>query len=307
MPLSADTLLDRIRLKSQIKRWQGIAIILAVFLGLLLFSEVSGLAPGGDYVARVTVDGIIEEDTHQAERLLALTKDKNVKAVIVEINSPGGTVVGGEDLYRNLKEVAKEKPLVTVMGTMATSAAYMAALPAERIFARDGTITGSIGVLLQSAEVVDLAKKLGVDFTVIKSSPLKAIPSPMEKLTPEGRASIEFLIKDFYNVFVDMVVESRKLPRDKVLEVADGRVFTGRQALGLKLIDEIGTEQQALSWLKTQKGLGEDLEIREYKTKKNPEEGFAGILGGFLPFKRYFEAASLQGLLSVWQDGIVTH
>ncbi|NDF11236.1 MAG: signal peptide peptidase SppA [Proteobacteria bacterium] len=307
MPLSADTLLDRVRLKSQIKRWQGIAIMLGIILGFLSFSEMLGIAPGGSYIARITIDGIIEEDQHRNERLEALTKDDHVRAVIVAINSPGGTVVGGEDLYRELKEVAKAKPTVTVMGTMATSAAYMASLPAERIFARDGTITGSIGVLLQSAEVVDLAKKLGVDFVTIKSSPLKAIPSPTEKLTPEGRASIESLIKDFYNVFVDMIVESRKMPREKVLEFADGRIFTGRQALSLKLIDEIGNEQQAVAWLKKEKGLSDSIEVHDYKTEKKPDEGFGAFLGGFMPFKRIFEKVSLQGLLSVYQDGIVTH
>src|SRR5262249_34918350 len=146
-----------------------------------------------------------------------------------------------------------KKPVVAVMRSIAASAGYMVALAADHIVAREGTITGSIGVLIETAEVTELAEKIGIKPVLVKSSPLKGTPSPFEKTTPEAERVIRDVVNDFYNRFVDMVAERRALPRDRVVQLADGRVYSGRKAAEDKLIDGIGGEDEAVKWLVTEK------------------------------------------------------
>lgn len=304
MTLRTDVLLERIRLKSELLKWRGLAIIMAIIAAFLYFGDESDIVPGRDYVARIVIEGIIDENFDRDEIITGLANNSDVEAIIVYINTPGGTVVGGENLYNILKDLSAKKPVVSVMGTMATSAGYMVALGTEHIFANKGTITGSIGVLLQSVEIVELAKKAGINFDTVKSSPLKATPSPLEKFTPEARVAIQEVIDDFYNVFVDMVVEGRKITKKQAITLADGRIYTGGQAVKNGLVDEIGTEKEALDWLKKNKNVTVD-KIKDINLSKDQtgfSKFFEGIFKGSDLVTKIF---SLQGLLSIWSDGII--
>ncbi|MGL4226232.1 MAG: signal peptide peptidase SppA, partial [Rickettsia sp.] len=210
--------------------------------------------------------------------------------LIVNVNSPGGTVVGSEKIYNMLRKISEKKPVVIVMGTMAASGGYLISLGGDYIVSHNGTITGSIGVILQTAEVTELAQKLGIKFNNFKSGELKAVPNPTEKLTEEVRVAIMENIEDTYNFFLELVSERRNLPIEAVKKLADGRVYSGRQALKLKLVDAIGSEDTALKWLQEVKKV--NLTVKDYQLKPKPKlrdiilEDFDSITPSF--FKNSF-------------------
>jgi len=181
----------------------------------------------------------------------------------VHINSGGGSVAGSEQLYKAMREIAKEKPVVAMMDGIATSGAYMTALGADYIFARPATLTGSIGVIGQNLEVTELAKKWGVQFNTFKSGPLKAVPNWFEKLTPEGKEANMAVVNDMYDYFVNIVVERRQILKAKVLKIADGRIYTGRQAEAMELVDKVGFKDDALKWLQEEKKIDPKLKVVE--------------------------------------------
>jgi protease-4 len=264
MTFDADRILDRTRLKAQLAKWKFLAIVaIALFVSVVVSEGSQKSELTSDHIARVVVDKIILEDPYRLAMLEDLRKNPKVKAVIVTINSPGGTIVGGESLYRALRELSEEKPVVSVMGSLATSGGYMVALGTEHIVAHHGTVTGSIGVMLQTAQLTGLSEKLGVEFITLKSGEYKGSPSLFEPLAPHVREALQATIDDSYELFVDMVAESRSLDRKQVLQLADGRVFTGRQALEKKLVDVLGREKEALLWLKSEKKIDTDkLEVK---------------------------------------------
>jgi protease-4 len=219
--------------------------------------------------------------------------------LLVHIDSPGGTVVGGENLYLALRRVAEKKPVVAIMAELATSAGYMVALGTDHIVARQGTVTGSIGVLMQSVEVTDLLTKIGITAESIKSAPLKASPNPLEKLTPDARAAAEDVVMDMYDMFVDMVSERRGMDRDATLKLADGRVYTGRQAMQNGLIDEIGGEREARVWLKSAHNIDDSLPISLVTIRR--AKGFlSGLLDDLVGKALFSERLRLDGLISLW-------
>jgi protease-4 len=169
-------------------------------------------------------------------------------------------------LYRAIAAVAKKKPVVAVMGGLAASAGYMIAMPANRVFASESTITGSIGVLLETGEVSGLLSKLGITADAIVSGPLKDQPSYTRPLTPAGREALQAIVLDMYDQFVGMVAAGRHMDPDAVRALADGRAYTGRQALKLGLIDAIGDEDDARAWLESAKGVSAKLPVREIST-----------------------------------------
>ncbi len=217
---------------------------------------------GGAYVARVSVDGIIASEDRLSRRVAALGDDAAAKAVILRIDSPGGSATGGEVLHDAIARVAARKPVVAVMGGIAASAGYMIAVPAARIFARQGTLTGSIGVYLQTAEISGLLDKLGVGTEAVKSGPLKDQPSLFEKTTPEGRQMLQGLVMDYYDQFVEMVAQGRHMDPATVRRLADGRPYTGHQAQQLGLVDQIGGEPEARLWLAQAKGVSAEMPVR---------------------------------------------
>lgn len=260
--LEADLLVDRRRLKRRLNFWRVLTVLAIVLAGAALAG--SRLTLGGrQHVARVAISGVITEDRKLSEAIDALAKDSTVPAVIVAVDSPGGSVAGGESLHAALMRVAAVKPVVTVMRGTAASAGYMVSLPAERIFARDATLTGSIGVILETVQFSGLLGKLGVDAQAITSGPLKDQPSYSRPLTEQGRAYLNGLVQDMYDQFVGMVAEGRHMDPEAVRKLADGRAYTGRQAKALGLVDEIGGEPEARAWLARKHGIAETLPVRD--------------------------------------------
>ena len=208
MTIDSDIIIDRKNLKRKITKWQIIALLL-VFAVIFALAEKSGggnIAPNEDFIARIEIEGVIAEDSYRDKIIADIIKNDKAKALIVNVNSPGGTTVGGEELYQQFKDIsAAGKPVVVVMKTLATSAGYLIALGSDHIIARNGTLTGSIGVIVQSAEFTDLAEKFGVKLETFKSAPLKATPSPFEKTTPAAAAAIDSVIQDFFHYFVGLV------------------------------------------------------------------------------------------------------
>ena len=301
MALDVERYFDRRRLKRRLTFWRIAAVALAVGLAIVLFSDTEGFPRKS--IAVLDVSNIITDDQDRIDALDELADNARVKALIVRIDSPGGTVVGGENLYTTLRRVAEKKPVVAVLGDLAASAAYMTAIAADHIVARNGTVTGSIGVLMQTVEVTGLLEKLGINAEAIKSSPLKASPSPLEKTSPEARAAAEDIIRDMYAMFVDMVTERRGLDRDRVLQLADGRVYTGRQAVANGLIDGIGGEREAVDWLKTAKGIDPSLPLVDVDV--HHKEGLlASIFGETVGKAIFSERLRLDGLISLWHPDL---
>jgi protease-4 len=304
-----EVLIENIYLKKRINRWRVIVFLLAVIGILMLPSKkgglknVSGLRNMQDYVARITIEGHVTENNKRLKNLERLALNPNVKAVILHIDTPGGTFVGGEALYHSLNYLASKKPLVATMGTMATSVGYMISLPAERVFAYRGTITGSIGVFVQAPDFSELTKKLGVNFITVKSGKFKTTLSPFEPTTDEGKRTIEAAINDSYITFIDFIVKQRKLEKDKLLEIADGRIYTGNQAVDLNLIDEIGDQKTALNWLQKNKKIGENLAIKDVDLVKDKifleKYKLNSLINEFFLGKMQM---SLAGLISIWQN-----
>ena len=264
-----DAFLERRRMRRQVTRWRIVAALVAllVIAAAAWRADIRGLA-GGPYVARLNISGTIVDDPARDRALSALARDDRMSALIVRIDSPGGTVAGSEALYRQLRVIAARRPVVAVMAQTAASGGYMTALAADHIIAREGTITGSIGVLMQVPNVVDLLGRIGVRIDLIKSDPLKAVPSPLEPLTPEGRAAAETVVRDMYDMFLGMVVERRRLERDRARGLADGRIYTGRQAREAGLIDAIGGEDEARAWLAA-RGVARELRVRDVEIDRD--------------------------------------
>jgi protease-4 len=292
MSLDADLLLDRLRLKRRLSRWRILAVLAIAALvatPFLLDDDPTGLMPAGAHVARLKVEGFIGDDRRVAEALDRVRRDASVRAVIVAIDSPGGSVAGGEALHDSLRRVAGSKPVVAVMSGTAASAGYMAALPAARVFARESTVTGSIGVILQSFDASELLARLGVRPEALASGAFKDQPSPFRPLTEEGRAQLQRVVGDLHEQFVGMVVAGRRMPVERVRELADGRVFTGREAVALGLVDAIGDETEARAWLAQARSVPATLPIRDIETRGLAERTFGAAAG-----------ALLRGLLAEW-------
>jgi protease-4 len=311
MILDADAIVERRRLRRRLYLWRGLTLLLALALVAALGFYAGGDRFGGKgtpHIARVTVSGMILADPAQRKMLKDIVGADAVKAVIVAIDSPGGTTVGGEELYDGLRAIAGKKPVVATMGTLATSAGYMTAIATDRIFAERTSITGSIGVLFQYGSVGELMQKIGVEVKTVKSAPLKAEPSPFTYPEQPGAAAmIQRLVDDTYAWFVDIVAERRGLSRPDALKIADGSIYSGRQALDLKLVDEIGNEDAAVAWLEKEKGVAKDLQVVDWKPER-PYGGFsladramaaAGRLVG-LDLSAWNSEGRLDGLVSVW-------
>jgi protease-4 len=283
-----------------------ILLALRVILGMG-GNDINKNIDAGEYIASINIEGIIIDDDYRTEMLTKIAEQKNIKALIVNINSPGGGIVGSEILYENLRTIATVKPIVVVMGSLAASGGYMASLAADHIIARNGTLTGSIGVIMQSSEFTDLASKLGVKFITYKSSILKGSPSPFEKTNPQVDRVINESIKDSYQFFSDLVKQRRanKLDKNNLSNIIDGRIFTGRQALKSSLVDEIGGKNEALKYLNVEK----KIDIAKFPVKKidleKPDTAIISKLLGEETMAKVIEKitgfnAQNKQLMSIW-------
>jgi len=272
MALDADTIVDRRRMRRKLTFWRVFAILIVI--GAVVAVGAALRVPGTDVltgqasgsIARVTITGLIRGDQERVEALERLGKSR-ARAVIVHINSPGGTTSGSEQLHDSLMRLKEQKPLVVVVDGLAASGGYIAAVAADHIVALETSLVGSIGVLFQYPNVTDLLKTLGVKIEEIKSSPLKAAPNGFEPTSPEARAAIESVVSDSYAWFKGMVKARRQLDDEMLQRVADGRVFTGRQGIPLKLVDELGDERTAIAWLAKEKNIDPKTPVRDYRLR----------------------------------------
>ncbi len=322
MSLDADAIVDRRRLRRKLVLWRTLALVAAVAVIAAIYMAVGGTSLIGEqrsHIARINVGGVIRSDRQRLEMLDRIGRS-GAQAVIVTIDSPGGTVVGAESLYDGIRRLAEKKPVVTVVNGLAASGGYVVAMSGERIFASRNSIVGSIGVIFQNPNVTELLKTVGVTVEDIKSSPLKAQPNPYSPTPPEARKAIEALVLDSYDWFRNLVRERRALDDAQLNLAADGRVFTANQARPLKLVDEIGDERVAKLWLEKNKGVTQGLRIRtwsagslgsEFRWLETAGELARGMglpsIGALLSSDALTQAAvraQLDGLLALWHPSL---
>jgi len=268
MSLDSDVIVDRRRMRRKLTFWRVSAAVVAIAaiaaISIVVSPRGRSTFTSAGSIARVNIEGIIRSDRERVEALERL-ENSNAAAVVVHINSPGGTTAGSEELYDSLTRLKAKKPMVVVVEGLAASGGYITAIAGDHIVAQQTSLVGSIGVLFQFPNVADLLKTLGVKVEEVKSSPLKAAPNGFEPTSPEARAALDALVKDSYAWFRDLVKSRRGMSDDQLEKVADGRVFTGRQGVELKLVDELGDEKTAVNWLVEQKNVKKDLPVRDYK------------------------------------------
>jgi protease-4 len=325
MSLDADYIVDRRRMRRKLTFWRVLAVLVAIAGVVAATARLSrsglGLSEAtGTYVARIAIRGIIRNDQERTEALDRLAKSQ-AKAVIVHIDSPGGTAAGAEQLYDSLRAVAGAKPMVVVVDGLAASGGYIAALSADHVVARSAGLVGSIGVLFQYPNFTDLLKTVGVKVEEVKSSPLKAAPNGFEPTSPEARAALEAIVKDSYAWFRGLVKDRRQFDDAGIERVADGRVFTGRQALALKLVDELGGEEAAIAWLAKEKSIDPKWPVRDWRLKPRFTDldfihlGTAAVLDavGLRSLAQRIEDSgavqaieklNLDGLLALWHPSV---
>ena len=268
MSLDSDLIVDRRRIRRKLTFWRVLAALFAIaaiaVVGLAVSPGGRGTFSTSGSIARVNIEGLIRSDQDRVEALERL-ENSQAAAVVLHINSPGGTTAGSEQLYDLLVRLKAKKPLVVVVEGLAASGGYITAIAADHIVAQQSSLVGSIGVLFQFPNFSDLLKTVGVKVEEVKSSPLKAAPNGFEPTSQEARDALDALVKDSYAWFKDLVKTRRGMDEAQLEKVSDGRVFTGRQAVGLKLIDELGDEKTAVTWLVDQKNVKKDLPVRDYK------------------------------------------
>ena len=268
MSLDSDVIVDRRRIRRKLTFWRVASVIIAIgaiaVIGMLASPGARGTFTSAGSIARVTIEGLIRSDQQRVEALERLEKS-HAAAVIVHINSPGGTTAGSEQLYDSLMRLKAKKPLVVVVDGLCASGGYITAIAADHIIAQQTSLVGSIGVLFQFPNFTDLLKTVGVKVEEVKSAPLKAAPNGFEPTSPEARDALDALVKDSYAWFKGLVKDRRGMDDAQLAKVSDGRVFTGHQAVDLKLIDQLGDEKTAIAWLEQQKGVKKDLPVRDYK------------------------------------------
>lgn len=268
--MNPEYLLERISLKKKLSSWRLASLfLLGLLIGFFFKTDVDPASVyKGGYIARVRIEGVMLNDMDSIKKLRDIESNTAIKGVVISIDSPGGSAVAGEEYFDAIRHIAKSKPVVSVLQQVAASAGYLAASASDYIVAHKFTLTGSIGAIMQTYEVTELADKLGIKFINIKSSPLKASPNPFEKYTPEIAATQEELIQSAFKEFYDIVKSRRNLSDKEMKKVGNGRLFSGAEALKMKLIDEIGNESNAISWMHTNHNIDPSLSVKDYEIYK---------------------------------------
>jgi protease-4 len=321
MAVDAELIADRRRLRRKLTTWRVAAILcLMVAVGTIGFvasRSFGEIGSSGQQIARISVSGLITGDSRTTELLRRVGNSASVSGVVISISSPGGTTTGSEELYRGIRALAAKKPTVAFVDGTAASGAYITALAADRIVARETSIVGSIGVLVQYPDLSKLLGTIGVDVESVKSSPLKAEPSGFKPTSPEARAALQAVVNDTYAWFKDLVKSRRGLSDQELAAVSDGRVFSARQGLPLKLVDELGAERDAVAWLEKTRGVAPNLPVRDWKAT-GPSRfsfwsaaAFGAELAGLSPLSDAIRHAAdgasraeMTGLLAVWQPSL---
>ena len=226
--------------------------VLVFFFAAFFYAYLTGgeahvlMLFGGDAIGVLQVEGTIDDSREAIQSLKQFGEAKGIKAVVVRIDSPGGAVAPTQEIYEEIEKLRKKKPVVASLGGMAASGGYYIASACDQVVSNPGTLTGSIGVIMELGNVEELMKKLGVQGYSIKSGPNKDIGSPLRPLTPQGKAILQSLVDNVHGQFVGAVAKGRRMPEAKVRELADGRVYSGEQAKGLGLVDELGNLEDAI-------------------------------------------------------------
>jgi protease-4 len=308
----AELIVDRRRLKRSLTWWRIAAVLLAIgAIAALVWTP--GLKSFENHIARIRIDGLITGDQPTLDLLKQVSESNKVKGVILRIDSPGGTTAGSEAVYEAVRKINEAgKPVVAVMDTVAASGGYITAIAADHIVARGNTITGSIGVIFSFPEISKLLDTIGIRMEELKSGDLKAEPSPYKPVSDKARAVSMEMVRDGYDWFTGLVSQRRGIAIEQVRVLADGRVYTGRQAIAVKLIDQLGGEETAVTWLQVEKKLDSKLEIVDWAPKAATDPtglGFAAADGvlkalGLEGLRSAAERAKLDGLLVLWHPAL---
>jgi len=317
-PLDADAIVDRRRMRRKLTFWR-VATVVVVALALagagMRYWRSGASAETSGSIARIKITGLIRGDQTRTDALERLAKSQ-AKAVIVHIDSPGGTTAGSEQLFKSLRALQDKKPMVVVVDGLAASGGYIAAMAGDYIVAQDTSLVGSIGVIFQYPNFYEALKTIGVQVEEVKSSPLKAAPNGYEPTSAEARAALESVVMDSYAWFKGLVQERRKMDDAALSRVSDGRVFTGRQAVSVRLIDALGDEETAIAWLAKEKQVPADTPVRDYRLSPRFADlpflhvaasafaaiGFGGIAERLEAWGAVnaIERLNLDGLLALW-------
>lgn len=319
MSFEADHLVYQRRLRRRIAAWRTMAVVFAALAAVLLAARAGWdlATAGSDHIARVEISGFISGNRDRLERLRRIVGDDRVRALVVVIDSPGGTTAGSEAYYEALRKVAGRKPVVAQMDTLATSGGYIAAMAADYIVARRNTITGSVGVLVQWADISSLLDSWGIDVETVRSGALKARPSPLEPTDEQTRAAMEDLVLSSYDWFIGLVAERRGEDVARTPEIRDGRIITGARALDLKLVDAVGGEDEVRTWLAEAHGLESDMPMRDWTGRSRFSGLTAGGTAAWLARAAGFDTVAdaleragrhrggVDGLISVWHPQLI--
>ena len=269
-------------------------LILLSLLLVITFNESYKQSP---FIAKLSLEGMINNESNFIEQIKQLEHKENLKAILILVNSPGGTFVSSKEIYDSLKLFDETIPIAVYMKEVATSGAYLVSLGADKIFANTGTITGSVGVILQTADITKLLDKIGVNPLVIKSGDLKAVPNLVEKTNEVQLEYIKDIVLLMQEDFIKIVNLERKISRKNQEKVSDGRIFTSKQAKQIKLIDEVGNEKDALNWLKKKANLDDKIKIIDYAQTSD----FFDLLNLRL-LKKFnnMELNLTDGILAIW-------
>lgn len=250
------------------------AVTIILFSAIWWISSFVVKDGGGDLTARdklalVRIEGVITESEDIVRQIKKYREDSSIKGIVLRIDSPGGAVGPSQEIYKEVLKTTEGKKVVASMGGLAASGGYYIASAANRIFANPGTITGSIGVIMAFSNFEELMKKLGLKTTVIKSGKFKDVGSPVRELTEEERKILQNVSDDIHGQFIEAVAKGRNLKIESVKELADGRIFSGRQAKESGLIDELGTLEDAISYATKLAGIKEKAKIVQERKEKN--------------------------------------
>lgn len=314
--MDGQAIVDRRRLRRKLSFWRILTLLVVVTaVAAMTFAALPSIR-SGEQIARISITGLIQDDDDLIKLIDDAAKNDAVKALVVTISTPGGTTYGGERIHKALLRVSKSKPVVADIRTLAASAGYMIAASTDHIVAGESSIVGSIGVIFQYPQLKELLDKIGVRMEEIKSSPMKAEPSPFHDASPEAKAMIKSMVLDSYDWFIDLVAEGRHMERAKVLALADGTIFTGRQGLANGLVDELGGEAEIRAYIES-RDIKPGLKIIDWEPNRESGGLFLPRITGMLferlsgvPVQlsdemRQFGGGKLflDGLLSVWQFG----
>ena len=231
--------------------WRGIFISIILVAIFFLLSNFNNLSSNFPHIARISISGIIYDNIKLVETINNLSKNENVKSVFVKINSPGGTVVGSESLYVAIDRLSHIKPVISLMGEVATSGGYIVALASNHILARQNTLTGSIGVIIEYQNFSELSNKIGISIDSIKSGKIKGGQNPLSPFDPLVKNNDQKLVDYSFDWFISLIKNNRNVDPNVIDLVSDGRTLTGGMAMDLGLIDGIGSEKEALEYLET--------------------------------------------------------